>query len=90
MIINRINDEWWFLPISISLSLSHTFFSLYPSLSLSLYLSLSLSLFLSLSQGSISKKEEDGEEEEGMEEHVEQEGCPDENDFNKYVLISIM
>ena len=80
--------------LSLSLSPSHTFFSLYPSLSLSLYLSLSLSLFhslfLSLSQGSISKKEEDREEEEGMEEHVEQEGCPDENDFNKYVLINIM
>jgi hypothetical protein len=32
-----------------------------------------------------------GEEEEGGEdEHVEQEGCPDENDFNKYVRSTYM
>ena len=33
----------------------------------------------------------DGEEEEGGgDEHVEQEGCPDENDFNKYVLSTLI
>ena len=83
-----------FTDLYLYLSLPPTLFflSIHRSHFLSISLSLSFfhSLFLSLSQGSISKKEEDREEEEGMEEHVEQEGCPDENDFNKYVLISIM
>ena len=35
----------------------------------------------------IMQGDREGEDEdEEVEEHVEQEGCPDENDFNKYVL----